>query len=226
MGEHEHHHNYVHAADNSQRTLLVILVTLATMVAEVTYGFLTNSMALLSDGWHMGTHALALGITFVAYWYIKKIQQQASVQADVISQKVSSLAGYTSSLFLLLSAIWIVFESMERFFKPLQIEFNEAILVASIGLFVNIICILIMEHGHDKKAEDYNYKAAYLHILTDVMTSVFAIVALVAGKYLGWVMLDPIIVLLGGLVILKWSEGLIKDTTKILLDAREINMEV
>ncbi len=229
MCEHEHHHhNHSHChchhghchnhVENANRTLAIIIITIVTMFAEVLYGFLTNSMALLSDGWHMGTHALALAITYVAYVFINKIKNHE--HAGTVSEKITSLAGFTSSLFLLITAVWIIFESATRFVKPLEISFNEAILVAIIGFVVNVVCIFIMEFKNDKDNKDYNYKAAYLHILTDVMTSIFAIAALLTGKYLGWVLLDPIIGILGGVLILRWSVQLIKDTTTVLLDLK------
>lgn len=211
---HDHKHQHHHSIENANRTLLVVILTIITMIIEIAYGFKTNSMALLSDGWHMGTHALSLSVTFVAYIFINKIKNHT------VSDKISSLAGYTSSLFLLLTAIWIIFESITRFINPIEISFNDAILVALIGFSVNLICIFIMEFKNSTKDEDYNYKAAYLHILTDVMTSVFAIFALLTGKYLGWTLLDPIIGIVGGIVIFNWSIGLIKNTTSILLDLK------
>lgn len=216
-GHHNHHHENVNA-ENERKTLVVIIFTVVTMVAEIFFGYISNSMALLADGCHMGTHAFALGIAFFAYFFINKIQNCKN--CDVVSSKISAFAGYTSSLFLLVTAIWIIIEAGERLLNPLKISFNEAILVAVIGLVVNLICVVIMEYGNKHKDEDYNFKAAYLHILTDALTSVFAIVALIAGKYIGWAFLDPIMGFVGGALILKWSVGLIKDTSKILLDLK------
>ena len=212
-----HHHHHI---KNANRTLFVIIITLITMFAEVLYGFLTNSMALLSDGWHMGTHTLALAITYIAYIFIGRIKAQKHACSQEVSEKISSFSGYTSALFLLCSALWIIFESLTRCINPLEISFNEAILVASIGLIVNLICIFVMEFKNHQREEDYNYKAAYLHILTDVMTSVLAIIALLSGKYLGLASLDPIIGLFVGLVILRWSIQLIKSTSVVLLDLK------
>lgn len=216
---HSHHHI---EQENEKKTAIVIVFTLITMVAEIIFGIITHSMALLADGCHMGTHALALTITFLAYLFIRKIQNCKN--CDLVSEKISAFAGYTSSLFLLATAFWIVYESFDRLFNPLNISFNEAILVAVIGLIVNLICVFIMENGHkhehEDENEDYNFKAAYLHILTDALTSVFAIVALLAGKYFGLYFLDPVMGFVGGALIFKWSVGLIKDTSKILLDIR------
>ena len=215
--EHHHHHENVNA-ENERKTLIVIIFTVVTMVAEIFFGYISNSMALLADGCHMGTHAFALGIAFFAYFFINKIQECEN--CELVSGKISAFAGYTSSLFLLVTAIWIIIEAGERLLNPLKISFNEAILVAVIGLIVNLICVVIMEYGNKHKDEDYNFKAAYLHILTDALTSVFEIVALFAGKYIGWTFLDPIMGFVGGALILKWSIGLIKDTSKILLDLK------
>lgn len=216
MGCHSHHHEHNHSInkDNAKKTFIVIVVTLITMFLEIGYGYYTNSMALLSDGWHMGTHAFALTITFAAYILISKLDNSPLFPKG--TGKISTLAGFVSSIFLGLTGIVVLAESIERFFNPLTISFDTAILIAVIGLVVNGICLLIMESG--SKKSDYNYKAAYLHILTDALTSVFAIIALIAGKFAGLIFLDPIMGLLGGYLILRWSIGLIKDTTVILLD--------
>lgn len=221
----EHTHNV--CSENEKRTLVVIIFTLLAMIAEIAYGYFTNSMALLADGYHMGTHALALGLTYAAYVLTRKL-----ANSDLFingTEKIGTLAAYTSSLFLGLTGVWIIVESFSRFIHPLQIEFNEAILVAIIGLVVNVVCILIMEgkhnhcheeHSHDAKDKDYNMKAAYYHILADALTSILAIAALLVGKYLHITALDSLIGILGGVLILKWAFGLIKDTVKILLDMK------
>lgn len=214
---HHHHHHDINS-DNEHKTFVVIVLTVVTMVAEIFFGYISHSMALLADGFHMGTHALALTITFLAYVFIRKIQDCEN--CDIVSEKISAFAGYTSSLFLLFTAFWIIYESADRLFHPLTISFNEAILVAVIGLLVNFVCVFIMEFGNKHEYEDYNFKSAYLHILTDALTSVFAIIALFAGKYIGWTFLDPIMGFVGGGLILKWSIGLIKDTSKILMDVK------
>ncbi len=203
--------------ENAKKTLAVIIITILTMIAEIVFGHLSNSMALLSDGWHMGTHALALSVTFVAVVMIKKFQNSEIFPNGV--GKISPFAGFISALFLGVTGIFVLIESTMRFFNPLEIGFNTAILVAIIGLVVNGVCLLVM---HSKGSEkDYNYKAAYLHILTDALTSIFAIVALLAGKYFGLYFLDPVMGVLGGWLILRWSICLIKDTSVILLDMRQ-----
>ncbi len=214
------HHQHTINRENERKALWVIIFTLVTMVAEISYGYLTNSMALLADGYHMGTHALALGLTYVAYVLMRCCAKSEKFPHG--TEKIGALAAYTSSVFLGLTGIWIIIEAVQRFIRPLQIQFGEAILVAVIGLIVNITCILIMlhKHHHEGTHDDYNFKAAYYHISADVLTSVLAIVALVVGKYTNMVCLDAIIGGLGGLLIVKWAVGLIKQTTIILLDMK------
>ncbi len=221
-----HKHEFEVNNENQRKTLIIIIFTLITMCAEILYGYFTNSMALLADGWHMGTHALALSLTFIAYMLINKFSNSELFPNG--TEKIGTLAAYTSSIFLGLTGLWIIIEAFDRILNPLKIQFNEAIFVAIIGLVVNTICILIMEkkHQHCKdeniecKKEDYNFKAAYYHILADAMTSVLAIAALLVGKYLNFVYLDSIIGLLGGLLIIRWAVVLIKNTTKILIDMK------
>lgn len=201
-----------------KKTKLVILVTVITMIAEIYFGFITNSMALLADGFHMGTHAFALLITVVVCYLAIKYENK--------EEKFNALGGYTSAILLGLTAIGIIYESIERFINPLTISFSDAILVAIIGLIVNTLCIILMgeehhhehhHHNHNEK-ENLNYKAAYMHILADAFTSILAIGALILGKYFGLVFLDPIIGLMGGFVIGKWSIDLLKKSGTILLN--------
>ena len=199
---------------NEKKVLIIIILTIITMVAEVAYGYFTNSMALLADGYHMGTHVLALGLTYIAYILVRKFSNSDKFPNG--TDKIGTLAGYTSSLFLGLTGIWIIFEAISRFFNPLKIEFNEAIIVAIIGLLVNGLCIIIMEKGH--KHEDYNFLAAYYHILADALTS---ICALIIGKFYNLTYLDILVGILGGILILRWAAFLIKDTVKILVDKKD-----
>ena len=189
------------------------------MVAEITFGYLSHSMALLADGYHMGTHALALGLTYIAYLFIRKYKDSPRFPRG--TEKIGTLTAYTSSLFLGLTGLWIIWEALNRLLHPVHIIFNEAILVAFIGLAVNAACIVVMESGHtypSKKHTDYNFKAAYYHILADALTSILAILALIIGKYLGWTCLDALIGILGGILIVKWAAKLLKDTVAILID--------
>jgi len=210
-----------------KRTILVLLVTVLMMAAEIYYGITTHSMALTADGFHMGTHSLAFGITLTVCLIALKYEDK--------TEKLNALGGYTSAIFLGFTGLGIIWESFERFLHPLSISFGEAILVAIIGLVVNLLCVLIMggenplhnhhhhcgcnhEHCEHEEHENLNYKAAYLHILADALTSVLAIGALFMGKYFGLVILDPIIGILGGIIITKWSVDLISNSSKILLD--------
>lgn len=214
----EHEHKTKITNENAKKTLFVIILTVITMIAEIIFGIITNSIALLADGWHMFSHAFALTLTFMAYILINKFNNSDKFPNG--TDKIGTLAAYTSSIFLGITGIWIIVEAINRFVKPIQIMFNEAILVAIIGLIVNGLCILIMEgkHLHDKKSNDYNFLAAYYHILADAMTSVFAIFALCIGKYMHIVYFDPIVGILGGILILRWAISLIKKTTVILID--------
>ena len=192
------------------------------MFAEIAYGYSSKSMGLLADGYHMGTHALALSLTYIAYVLVRKFQNSDKFPSG--TEKIGTLAAYTSSIFLGMTGIWIIFEAFVRFIHPQIIKFDEAILVAVIGLAVNAICILIMEYKthkeHENEKKDYNFLSAYYHILADALTSVLAIVALILGKYFNLVFLDAIIGILGGLLILKWSFNLITNTVKILIDMK------
>ncbi len=217
----EHEHREEINSENEKKTLFVIIFTIITMFAEIIYGYITNSMSLLADGFHMGTHALALGLTFIAYVLIRKFKDSPKFPCG--TDKIGTLAAYTSSLFLGLTGFWIIYEAVQRVLSPVSIEFNEAIIVAVIGLLVNTVCILIMEnksHKHDciNEKEDYNFKAAYYHILADALTSVLAILALLTGKYFNIIHFDPIVGMIGGILIIRWSIGLIKHTVKDLIN--------
>ena len=221
---HENHNEINNS--NERKTLVVIIFTVVTMLAEIIYGYITNSMALLADGYHMGTHAVALSLTFIAYVLIRKFKDSPSFPNG--TDKIGILTAYTSSLFLGFTGLWILFEAVQRFINPVQIQFNEAILVAVIGFIINLICIFVMENpcGHcheehsESRQEDYNFKAAYYHILADAMTSVLAIAALIVGKYFNLVYFDIMVGILGGILILKWAIGLINKTVKILIDMK------
>lgn len=216
-------------SQNEKKSLIVLFFTITAMIAEIVYGYITHSMALLADGYHMGTHALALGLTYIAYVLIRTYRNSESFPNG--TDKIGTLTAYTSSLALGLTGIWIIYEAVERLINPLQIQFNEAIVVAVIGLIVNSVCILIMdgdkgchscchEHSEEEHHEDYNFKSAYYHILADALTSILAIAALLAGKYFGIIRIDSVVGILGGLLILKWALGLLKDTVKVLIDMK------
>ena len=217
-------------SSNESRTLKVVLLTGVTMAVEIIAGHLTGSMALLADGWHMGTHALALGISYIAYLLARK--HHDSEYFSFGTGKFGVLAGYTSALFLGLAAAWMMFESVLRIINPVQIAFTQAIWVTMIGLTVNLASVAILHqsgehhhhHDHDHEPsckhghQDHNYRAAYLHVIADTLTSILALVALFAGRFLGWAFLDPIMGIVGGLLITYWAFQLIRITGMILLD--------
>ena len=200
------------------------------MVIEVSAGYLFGSMALLADGWHMGTHAVALGITVSAYYYARRHSDNPDYSFG--TGKVGVLGGFTSAVVLAVIALLMGLESVRRLINPLPIHFNEAIVVAALGLIVNLVSAFLLqgkhdhshEHASNKMHHDHNLRAAYLHVLADALTSLLAIIALTAGKALGWVWMDPIMGIVGALIITKWSYGLLVDTGKVLLD-RDVNQE-
>lgn len=219
----KHSHDFsVINKKGERRTKLVLALTFLTMILEIAAGTLFGSMALLADGWHMGTHVAAFIIAIIAYRYSRV---HADDQTFAFSAaKVSVLGGYTSSVALGVVALIMLIESVQRIANPHIIHFNEAIAVAGFGLFINLICaLLLQDHHHDHTHDhshhhDHNLKAAYLHVLADALTSVLAIAALVLGKYYGWSWLDPVMGMVGALVIAQWSYSLMKETSPVLLD--------
>jgi len=221
-----HSHDFLGAAHerNERRTRWVVLLSAIMMVVEITLGTLTGSMALVADGWHMATHTLALGISAWAYWLARR--WSADPRYSFGTGKLGSLAGFASALVLAAVAVGIIWESVSRFREPLQIQFGEALVVAMIGLLVNLASAALLgqghdhEHGHDDHdhQHDHNLRSAYVHVLSDALTSVLAILALAAGWWFGVRWLDPAVGIVGAVVILVWSRGLIRDTAAVLLD--------
>lgn len=222
---HSHDFTLIHEK-GELRTKQVLFLTVITMVVEILAGTVFGSMALLADGWHMGTHAAAFTITIFAYRYSQK--HSADRRFTFGTGKVSVLGGFASAVVLGVVALLMVIESTHRLFDPQIIHFNEAIAVAVLGLTVNLICAVLL-HGHhshshnhdldhDHQHTDHNIRGAYLHVIADALTSVLAIVALFFGKYFGWNWLDPVIGIVGALVITRWALGLLNDTSSILLD--------
>jgi cation diffusion facilitator family transporter len=257
LREHAHHHDaVVEVGHGERRTRWVVTLTLAMMIAELVVGWMTGSMALLADGWHMATHAGALGLTLAAYWYAR-----VNAGSDAFSfgtGKVYALAGYTSGVVLAVVALWMGVEAAARLLSPSTVDYGDALPVAILGLVVNAVCAKLLghdhgpghdhghAHGHDhaghdhehaghdhdhdheghdhgpqrgEPARDHNLRAAYLHVVADALTSVLAIAALLAGKYLGWWFLDPAMGILGGVVIMRWSIDLCRQASRQLLDA-------
>ncbi len=203
-----------HSHSHERKTSWVVLITAITMVVEIFYGLWTNSMALLADGIHMGSHVLAIGLTWLAYVAVRRISRRGTFKGS--TAKILSLSGYSSGLMLLIFAFVILIEAIQRFFNPSSIHFSEAILVAIIGLIVNIICAFILHHEHEHS--DHNIRAAYLHVIADALTSVTAIAGLSAAWLWNIIWLDALGAIISSFVIIKWSFGLLKDSGKSLLD--------
>tara|TARA_B000000532_G_scaffold240921_1_gene232509 strand:- start:673 stop:1506 length:834 start_codon:yes stop_codon:yes gene_type:complete len=272
VGPHHHHHHEIDDEESERKTRIVVVITLVTMVIEIYAGIVTKSMGLLADGWHMGTHAGALSITLYAYYYART---EESVKGK--RESVMALAGFTSGIILALVAIYIGLESLDKVVNPPDIQFSEAIAVASFGLLVNIACAYILgieghhhdhehdhehdhdhEHGHDhehdhdhKKSErgtwdvalntykedfdkvksvfdsyvtpadeieDLNRRGAYMHVLADALVSVLILIALVLGMlFPKLAILDPLIGIIGGVIIARWALSLITESKNQLL---------
>ena len=248
----QHAHDYLDReanADNERRTLWVVLLTAAMMVAEIAAGTIYNSMALLADGWHMATHAGALGITVFAYRFARRNTANRRFTFGV--GKVELLGGYTSAVVLALVAVLMLWESVDRLLNPLAISFDQAMAVAVVGLLVNLASAWLLhggqghahghghshghshgpnhshsaghlhahDHAHSHGHVDHNLRGAYLHVLADALTSVLAIVALICGKLFGWVWMDAAMGIVGAVVISRWAWGLMRDTGSHLLDS-------
>ena len=207
----------------------VMWITLAMMVVEITGGWWFNSMALLADGWHMSSHALALGLSAFAYGAARRYAHDPRFAFG--TWKIEILAGYTSAILLACVAVLMIAGSIERLLSPQTIHYQEAIVVASVGLVVNIVCAYILgdahhhnhsrdhEHGHDHDHHhDLNLKSAYLHVVADAATSVLAIIALAGGWLYGWSWLDPVMGIVGAVLVGIWAYGLVIETGKVLLD--------
>jgi len=221
----QHSHSFrVENAQGERRTWLVIFITVVMMVVEIGAGYLFGSMALLADGWHMGTHAAALSITVFAYTYARRHADNPVYTFS--TGKVGVLGGFASAVLLGVIALLMGGESLKRLYFPVPIQFNEAIGVAFLGLAVNLVCAYLLhakqhqdhEHHHSSHSHDHNLRAAYLHVLADALTSFLAIFALLTGKHFGWSLMDPLMGLVGAIVITRWSYGLLLDTSRILLD--------
>lgn len=225
--EHTHYYDHIYLPHtherNARRTNWVIGLTVVTMVVEIAAGWLTGSMALLADGFHMATHAGALAIAALAYGFARRHARNARFTFG--TGKVGDLAGFASAILLAVAALGIAAESGARLFHLRTIDFDDALLVATIGLAVNLISAWMLmdhhDHDHHHAHTDTNLRAAYLHVLADALTSVAAIAALLGGRYLGWLWLDPLIGIAGALIILRWAWGLMRDAAGILLDTAE-----
>ncbi len=210
-----------------RKTLFVVLLTLSTMLFEIVYGWIYNSIALFADGWHMSTHATALSISLIAYIIARKHANDKRFAFG--TWKIEILGAYTSAILLGIVGLFVLGTSIERIFKPMEIIYDYALMVAVGGLVVNAVSALILQYDHkshihnDKEnhhhhKKDLNLQSAYLHVIADALTSILAILALLGAKYyhLNW--LDPFVGIIGSFLIFRWTFMLIKDTSRILLD--------
>jgi cation diffusion facilitator family transporter len=232
-----HSHDFVRDfSKGERRTRIVIAITAAMMVVEITAGLLSHSMALLADGWHMSTHVTAFLITAIAYYFTRR--HSSNAQFSFGTGKIGVLGGFASAVILSVVALLMAGESVRRLFVPLSIHFNEAIGIACVALAVNLTCALLLkedhphshhEHGHGhhhSHDHDLNLRAAYLHVLADAFTTLLAIGALTSGKFLGWAWLDPVVGLVGSGVVFSWAYGLLRDTSGILLDRTPVTSDL
>ena len=244
--QHEHYYLGVRHAENERRTWLVVALTAAMMLVEIIGGHMFGSMALIADGWHMSTHVTALGIAALAYRFARRHAHDSRFSFG--TGKLGDLAGFTSAILLAGVAVFIGVESLLRLFNPVAIHYTEAIPIAVLGLFVNLASAWLLgghehahadEHGsghaephahdhhddhphdhahHDHAHHDHNFRAAYVHVLADALTSLLAIAGLLAGRYLGLGFLDPVMGLIGTVVIAAWAYTLIRGAGAVLLD--------
>lgn len=223
-------------------TLRVAILTAVMMVIEIAGGWYYNSMALLADGWHMSSHTVALGLSVFAYAYARKYAHDPRFSFG--TWKIEVLGGYTSAIFLVMVAGLMIYQSVERLISPSPIHYDQAIAIAIVGLLVNLASAWLLKdghhhghehghhdhgHGHDDHAHhghhDLNLRSAYMHVLADAATSVLAIIALFGGKLWGASWLDPVMGLVGAVLVSVWAYGLLRDTSRVLLDA-EMNAPV
>ena len=220
------HHQHSFGQDQKRpgefRTLLVITLTASMMIVEIAAGIAFGSMALLADGLHMGSHAVALSINAFAYVYARRHAHNERYSFG--TGKVNTLGGYTGAILLAVFATMMAFESITRLIEPVEIAFNQAIFVAVVGLIVNGASVLILgmdhdhNHDHHHHHHDHNLKSAYLHVLADALTSLLAIFALLIGKYFGAIWMDPLMGIVGAILVARWSFSLLKTTSTIILD--------
>jgi cation diffusion facilitator family transporter len=227
--EHDHTLGQDQVRHGERRTLVVTALTAAFMVVEVTAGVALGSMALLADGLHMGSHAVALGIAVSAYVYARRRARDERFSFG--TGKVNALGGFTGALLLAVFAAFMAWESGLRFLQPVPIVFDQAIVVAVVGLVVNGVSALLLGHEHDHDHDehddhddhddhehDHNLRAARLHVLADALTSILALGALLGGKYLDQVWLDPAMGIVGAILVARWSAGLLRQSSAVLLD--------
>jgi len=241
MGPSPHSHDFSAAsAAAEKRTWIVVGLTTSMMLVEIVGGWLFNSMAVLADGWHMSTHAAALGIAGAAYSYSRT--RASDTRFAFGPWKAEALGGFISAILLVVVALVMAWQSVARFLHPLEIHYGQALVIAAVGLAVNVVSAFVLKgtpghsrhhgehhgerpdhhedrHSHPREGHhDLNLRAAYLHVVADAATSIGAIIALVVARFLGLILLDPLMGLVGGALICIWSYGLLRDTSRVLLD--------
>jgi len=219
--QHDHGFGQDEKRAGENKTLIVVLITAVMMVIEVAVGIISGSMALLADGLHMASHTCALGINLFAYAYARR--HALNPKFSFGTGKMNALGGFTGAVLLAVFALLMTFESVKRFVYPTSIAYNQAIIVAIIGLLVNGSAVFILQSGHhhhdeDGHHHDHNLRSAYLHVLADALTSLLAIVALFSAKYWGLNWMDPFMGIIGAILVIRWSWGLLKVSTHVLLD--------
>lgn len=219
--QHDHTFGLDRVQGGERRTWIVVVITLLTMVVEIAAGLAFGSMALLADGLHMGSHAVALGIAGFAYLFMRR--RAGDARFSFGTGKMNALGGFTGAVLLAGFAAVMAWESVSRLVVPVPIRFEPAIAVAVVGLLVNALCFLVLGghahggHGHHHR-HDHNLRSATLHVLADALTSLLAIFALLAGRYLGAAWLDPVMGIVGALLVARWSAGLLRQSGAVLLD--------
>ena len=225
--QHEHVFGQDQVKAGERRTLLVVLLTAVMMAVEIAAGLAFGSMALLADGLHMASHATALGISVFAYVYARRLAGHPRYSFG--TGKVNALAGFASAVLLVIFAAVMAWESIVRLVHPIPIALDQALVVAVAGLLVNGASAWILagpghhdhdDHGHHHHRHDHNLRAAYLHVLADALTSVLAIFALLAAKFFAATWLDPVMGVVGAALVTRWSLGLLRDTSRVLLDVQ------
>jgi cation diffusion facilitator family transporter len=213
---HHHDNNHKHCTHQlnlkRSKTGWVLLISLVIMVLEISYGYITNSMALLSDGWHMASHVVAIGASWLAYQYVLI---EHKTEQDVSTSKILAYVGFFNALALAIIAVIVFAECIHRFCNPRDIKYTEAILVSFIGLIVNLVSAKILHQ--DENLSDHNLRAAYLHVLADVLTSTLALLALFVGFYFRLYQADAIVGIIGAIIILNWARGIIINSGKEIL---------
>lgn len=221
--EHRNENEKLEKSQGEKKTAFVVLFSATTMVLEIIFGLYSKSMALLADGIHMGSHVLAIGLSWGAYVLVRHLQKKKSNNVD--NDKVLSLSAYTSGVLLLIFALFIIVEAIERFINPVgEIRYIEAMIVAVVGIIVNLICALVLHekhehqhgHSHGHEHEDYNRHSAYLHVLADALTSLGAIFGLICAMIWNITWIDTLVALICSIVIVRWAKKLLLDTGRVL----------